>query len=102
MASFEGSFPTVRLFGNGATPAQVMMFGTSRDGSRALVCMRVPMEERHLDGGTGGGRSKVSLVDEKGQPKLVLSGRMVDYCAKHKAAWLSGGCPECKKESEEE
>jgi len=97
----ESGFPTATLYNNGAAPIPVMVFGLSHNRQRALVTLRAPMQEKHLVGGTGGGRSKVSLVDEKGQPKLVLVGRMASFCERHMTAWLDErGCPECKKERE--
>lgn len=101
MATMESSFPTVTLYNNGGAPMKAMMFGMSPNRRRALITLRVPMEEKHLEGGSGGGRSKIGLVDDKGNPKVVLVGRMASFCERHMTAWLDDqGCPECKKESE--
>lgn len=62
-----------------------------------LAAYRVPMEEIHLYGGTGGGRSQVSLL-ENGKPKTVGRVRTAKYCPTHKGLYLvTSGCPMCAK-----
>ena len=85
------TFPTIRFNGG-----EVSCYGVSSSGQKALIGRKVPMEERHLYCGTAGGWSKVSIKNEKGQPKQVVRMEMVPFCKQHQVAWLNGaGCPEC-------
>lgn len=89
--SNQVAFPVIRVEG-----VEVTCYGVSPSGRQALIGRRVPMEERHLFGGTGGGWSKVGLKDDKGRPKMVLKMTLIPFCKVHRVAWLNeAGCPEC-------
>jgi hypothetical protein len=87
-------FKMVQL-GNGGMAKQVVLLGQMHQG-RALICERAPMEERHLNGGAGGGYSRVSLNDDHGRPKMVTRCRIVKFCGLHQVVWDGdAGCPQC-------
>jgi len=97
MMSSQANFPTIQFDG-----IEVTCYGVSPNRRHALIGRRVAMEERHLYGGTGGGRSKASLVDEKGQPKKILRMQLVSFCNIHRVAWEGeAGCPECARQDGE-
>ena len=57
----------------------------------------VPMEERHLNGGKMGGRSKVSLLRPDGTPKLIHVVGKGEYCRHHNVYWLLEDCQSCPR-----